>query len=60
MNQNQHKLKKKIDDERLKKIRKYFNELRDTFLKPKIKEIRRSLYEIQNKKKSSLIKNKRD
>ena len=31
-----------LDDERLKKIRKDFNELRDTFSKPQIKEIRKN------------------
>ena len=42
---------KNFDDERLKKIREEFNKLRDRFLKPKIKEIRRNLSEIKNKKK---------
>ena len=37
-----------LDDERFKKIRKDFNELRDRFLKPQIKEIRRNLYDIKN------------
>ena len=41
---------KNFDDERLKKIRKYFNELRDKFLKPKIKDIRRNLYDKKNPK----------
>ena len=35
-------MKKKFDDERLKKIRKDFIELRDRFSKPLIKEIRRT------------------
>ena len=52
------KSKKKFDDERLKKIRKDFNELRDKFVKPKIKEIRRNLYEIENKKNLSTSKTK--
>ena len=43
--------KKKIRD-----IRKDFNKLRDKFLKPKIKKIRRSLYEIENKKNPSKSK----
>ena len=36
-----------FDDERLKKIREEFNNLRDRFLKSKLKEIRRNLYEIE-------------
>ena len=43
---------KNFDDERLKKIREDFNKLRNRFLKPKIKQIERNLYEIENKKKS--------
>ena len=35
-----------FDNARTKKIRKYFNKLRDKFLKQKIKEIRRNLDEI--------------
>ena len=35
---------------RIKKIREDCNKLRDRFLKPKIKEIRRNLFEIENKK----------
>ena len=35
--------------QRIKEIREEFNELRDRFSKPKIKWIRRSLYEIENK-----------
>ena len=41
---------------RIKKIREDFNKLRDRFLKPKIKEIRRNLYEIE--KKENLSKSK--
>ena len=41
---------------RIKKIREDFNKLRDRFLKPKIKEIRRNLYEIENKKNLSKSK----
>ena len=41
---------------RIKKIRESFNKLRDRFLKPKIKEIRRNLYEIENKKNLSKSK----
>ena len=39
-----------FDNVRIKKIREDFNKLKDRFLKPKIKEIRKSLYEIENKK----------
>ena len=42
-----------FDDERLKKIIEKFNKSIDKFLKPKIKEIRRNLYEIKNKKNLS-------
>ena len=41
---------------RIKKIREDFNKLKDRFLKPKIKEIRRNLYEIENKKNLSKSK----
>ena len=47
------KSKKNLDNAKIKKIRKDFNELRDRFLKPKIKEIRKSLYEIEKKKNLS-------
>ena len=40
---------KNFDDARIKKIRKDFNDLRDRFLKPKIKVIRRNIYEIESK-----------
>ena len=40
-----------FDGERLKKIRKDFNELRDKFSKPQMKEIRKNLYDIKNFKK---------
>ena len=42
-----------FDDERLTKIRKDFNELRDRFSKPQIKEIRKYLYDIKNPKNLS-------
>ena len=45
------KSKKNFDNAKIKMIRKDFNKLRDRFLKPKIKEIRKNLYEIENKKK---------
>ena len=38
-----------LSKERIKDIRENFNKLRDRFLKPKIKEIRKNLYEIGNK-----------
>ena len=38
--------KKNLDKARIKKIREDFIKLRDIFLKPKLKEIRRNLYEI--------------
>ena len=39
--------KNSFDDERLKKIRKDFNELGDRFSKPQIKRIRKGLYNIR-------------
>ena len=36
-----------FDNDRITKIRNDFNKLRDRFLKPKIKEIRKSFYEIE-------------
>ena len=41
-----------------KKIKKDFNELRGRFSKPKIKEIKRFLYEIENLKDISALKTK--
>ena len=49
MNQNQQGAEEILDNARIKKIRENFNELSDKFLKPKIKEIRRNLYETENK-----------
>ena len=49
MNQNQQGAEEILDNARIKKIRENFNELRDKFLKPNIKEIRRNLYETENK-----------
>ena len=43
----------------LKKIRKDFNKLRDRFLKPKVKELRRNLYKIENEKNLSKSKIKK-
>ena len=39
------KSKKNLNNAKITKIRKVFNRLRAWFLKPKIKEIRKSLYE---------------
>ena len=50
------KTKLKLSEKRKKDIREDSNELRDRFLKPKIKEIRRNLYEIENKKNLSKSK----
>ena len=43
--------KNSFDNERLKKIRKDFNEVRD-FQKPQIIEIRKNLYDIKKRKRS--------
>ena len=48
-----------FDNARIKKIREDFNKLRDRFLKPKIKEIRRNLYKREKKKNLSKSKIKR-
>ena len=53
------KTKLKLSEKRKKDIREDSNELRDRFLKPKIKEIRRNLYEIENKKNLSKLKIKK-
>ena len=45
-----------LNNARIKNISEYFNKLRDRFLKPKIKEIRRNLYETENKKNLSRSK----
>ena len=45
-----------FNNARIKKIREDFNKLRDRFLKPKIKETRKNLYEIENKKNLSKSK----
>ena len=47
-----------LSKKKTRNIRKDFNELRDKFLKPKIKEIRKNLYEIENKKNLSVSKTK--
>ena len=43
---------------RIKKIREDVNKIRYRFLKPKIKEIRKNLYEIENKENLSKWKTK--
>ena len=48
--------KNSLDDEEIKKIRKDFNELRDRFLKPQIKEIKKNLYDIKKLKKPLIQK----
>ena len=48
--------KNNFNNARIKKIREDFNKSRDKLLKPKIKEIRRNLYEIENKKNLSKSK----
>ena len=40
---------KSLDNAKIEKIKEDFNKLRDRFLKPKVKEIRKYLYEIKNK-----------
>ena len=40
---------KSLNNAKIEKIKEDFNKLRDRFLKPKIKEIRKNLYEIKNK-----------
>ena len=50
------KSEKNLDNAKIKKIREEFNKLRDRFLKPKIKEIRKKIYGIENKKNLSASK----
>ena len=45
---------KNLHNARTKQIREEFNKLRDRFLKPKIKEIRRNLYGLKRKQKEYL------
>ena len=49
---DESELTKSLNNAKIKNIKEDFNELRDRFLKPKIKEIRMSLYEIKNKNPS--------
>ena len=51
--------KKNFDDVKIEKIKKDFNKLRDRLSKPKIKEIRKDLYRIENKKNLSMQKIKK-
>ena len=53
MKQNQQNKKRILTNGKIKKIREDFNKLRNKFLKPKIKEIRINLYEIETKKSLS-------
>ena len=47
---------KNFDDARIENIKKDVNKLRDKLSKPKIKEIRKDLYGIENKKNLSTQK----
>ena len=49
-------IKNNFDNERLRKIREDLNKSRHKFSKPKIKDIRKNLYEIENKKNLSTQK----
>ena len=53
MKKNQQNKKRILTNGKIKKIREDFNKLRNKFLKPKIKEIRINLYEIETKKSLS-------
>ena len=50
INESVKESEKNFGNERIKKIKKDFNKLRDLLSKPKIKEIRKDLYKIENKK----------
>ena len=50
INESKPVKQKNFDDARIKNIKKDFNELRDRLSKQKIKEIRKDLYEVENKK----------
>ena len=47
---------KNFDDAKINQIKKDFNELRDRLFKPKMKKIRRNLYEVENKNNLSTQK----
>ena len=49
----------RLDNAEIRKIKEDFCKLRDRFLKPKIKEIRKNLYEIETKYFSKSKKQKR-
>ena len=49
INESKPVIEQNFDDARIEKIKKDFNELRDKLFKPKIKDIRRDLYRIENK-----------
>ena len=51
---------KNFDHARIEKIKIDFNKLRDTLFRPTIKEIRKDLYRIENKKKIFYTKNRKD
>ena len=53
---NQKESKKNFDDARIEKIKKDLNKLRDRLSKPKLTEIRKDLYRIENKKNLSTQK----
>ena len=53
------KTKLKLSEKRIKDIRKDFNELRDRLSKLKIKETRKNLYKIENKKNLSKLEIKK-
>ena len=50
INESVKESEKNFGNERIKKIKKDFNKLIDLLSKPKIKEIRKDLYKIENKK----------
>ena len=45
-----------LDNTKIRKVKGDFNKLRDRFLKPKIKEVRKIFQEIENKKNLSASK----
>ena len=51
VNESKLKKEKNFDNARIEKIKKAFNNLRDGLSKPKIKEIRKGLYRIENNNK---------
>ena len=57
LNESVKESEKNFDDKRIEKIKKDFNKLRDRLSKPKIWEIRKDLYRIENKKIKEIQKN---